>query len=36
VEVAETTVKYFYSTGLDALVKRWAMFINVGGGYVQK
>jgi hypothetical protein len=28
--------KDFYAAGLDALVKRWDKFINVGGGYVEK
>jgi histone-lysine N-methyltransferase SETMAR len=28
--------KDFYAAGFDALVKRWAKFINVGGGYVEK
>jgi hypothetical protein len=26
----------FYAAGFDALVKRWAKCINVGGGYVEK
>jgi hypothetical protein len=26
--------KDFYAAGLDALVKRWDEYINVGGGYV--
>jgi hypothetical protein len=28
--------KDFYAEGSDALVKRWDMRINVGGGYVKK
>jgi hypothetical protein len=28
--------KDFYAAGFDALVKRWDMSINVGGGYVEK
>jgi hypothetical protein len=28
--------KDFYAAGFDALVKRWDMCINVGGGYVEK
>jgi hypothetical protein len=28
--------KGFHAAGFDALVKRWDMFINVGGGYAQK
>jgi hypothetical protein len=28
--------KYFYTTGSDALIKRWDKCINVGGGYVEK
>jgi hypothetical protein len=35
-EVAETTVKNFYSAGFDALVKRWDKCINAGGRYVEK
>jgi hypothetical protein len=35
-EVAETTVKNFYSASFDALVKGWNKSINVGGGYVEK
>jgi hypothetical protein len=34
--VAKTTVKSLYTAGFDALVKRWAKCINVGGGYVEK
>jgi hypothetical protein len=34
--VVETTVKNFYAAGLDAVIKRWDKFINVGGGYVEK
>jgi hypothetical protein len=26
----------FYAVGFDALVKRWEMCINVGGGHVEK
>jgi hypothetical protein len=26
----------FHAAGFDALVKRWDMCINVGGGYVEK
>jgi hypothetical protein len=28
--------KDFYAAGFDALIKRWAKCINVGGGYVEK
>jgi hypothetical protein len=35
-EVAETTVKNFYTVSFDALVKQWEKYINVGGGYVKK
>jgi hypothetical protein len=28
--------KEFYAAGSEALVKRWDMCINVGGGYVEK
>jgi hypothetical protein len=28
--------KDFYTSGFDALVKRWNTCINVGGGYVEK
>jgi hypothetical protein len=28
--------KDFYAAGFDALVKRWDMCINVGGGYDEK
>jgi hypothetical protein len=28
--------KDFYAVGFNALVKQWAMCINVGGGYVEK
>jgi hypothetical protein len=34
--VAETTVKYFYAEGFDALVKRWDKCISDGGGYIEK
>jgi hypothetical protein len=34
--VTETIVTNFYAAGFDALVKRWDMCINVGGGYVEK
>jgi hypothetical protein len=28
--------KDFYAAGFDALVKRWDLYICVGGGYVEK
>jgi hypothetical protein len=28
--------KDFDAVGFDALVKRWGMCINIGGGYVEK
>jgi hypothetical protein len=28
--------KVFYAAGFDAVVERWDMSINVGGGYVEK
>jgi hypothetical protein len=28
--------KEFYNVGFDAMVNRWDMCINVGGGYVEK
>jgi hypothetical protein len=28
--------KDFYAADFDTLVKRWDMYINVGGGYVEK
>jgi hypothetical protein len=28
--------KDFYAAGFDALARRWDMWINVGGGYVEK
>jgi hypothetical protein len=34
--VGETTVKYFYAVGFEALVKLWDKCICVGGGYVEK
>jgi hypothetical protein len=33
-ELAEIIVRNFCAAGFDALVKRWDMCINVGGGYV--
>jgi hypothetical protein len=35
-EVAEIRVKNFYAADYNALVKRWDMCINVGGGCVEK
>jgi hypothetical protein len=35
-EVAETIVKSLYAAIFDALVRRWDMSINAGGGYVEK
>jgi hypothetical protein len=35
-EEAIKNKKDFYAAGFDALVKRWDMCINVGGGYVEK
>jgi hypothetical protein len=35
-EMAETTAKYFYVAGFEAVVKRWDKCINVGGGNVEK
>jgi hypothetical protein len=28
--------KDFYAAGFDALIKRWDIYISVGGGYVEK